>query len=257
MNEIRDAEEKAYKETVDAEKKAYDEYVAKEKEAYEAEKKKYEDHVAAEEAAAKEAYEAQNEIFKKQAELAHSSGYGYGAGYAGHPFAGSAGRFGPEPDAYGAEAFHGSAGRFGPAGYPAGPAGYPAGPTGYPAGPVDAFHGSAGRFGPGAVGGSVGGYGYGYGSAGRFGPAGYPAGPTGYPAGPVDLSTEAHAGSVQMASLVRLGSALQDSALLPARTSLLLHLPRQPRPTKFCQMSDHRAQAYHFCDVPRLNETRL
>merc|ERR1711865_523743 len=71
------------------------------------------------------------------------------------------------------------------------------------------------------------------------------------------LSTEAQAASVQLASLVRLGSALQDSALLPARTSLLLHLPRQPRPTKFCQMSDHRAQAYHFCDVPRLNETRL
>merc|ERR1711865_1121396 len=70
-------------------------------------------------------------------------------------------------------------------------------------------------------------------------------------------STEAQAASVQLASLVRLGSALQDSALLPARTSLLLHLPRQPRPTKFCQMSDHRAQAYHFCDVPRLNETRL
>merc|ERR1712166_442156 len=136
MNEIRDAEEKAYKETVDAEKKAYDEYVAKEKEAYEAQKKKDDDHVAAEEAAAKEAYEAQNEIFKKQAELAHASGYGYGAGYAGHPFAGSAGRFGPAPDAYGAEAFHGSAGRFGPAGYPSGPAGYSAGP-------VDAFHGSA------------------------------------------------------------------------------------------------------------------
>merc|ERR1712086_173473 len=71
------------------------------------------------------------------------------------------------------------------------------------------------------------------------------------------LSMEAQAASVQLASLVRLGSALQDSALLPARTSLLLHLPRQPRPTKFCKRSDHRAQAYHFCDVPRLNETRL
>jgi len=70
-------------------------------------------------------------------------------------------------------------------------------------------------------------------------------------------SMEAQAASVQLASPVRLGSALQDSALLPARTSLLLHLPRQPRPTKFCQMSDHLAQAYHFCDVPRLNETRL